>query len=350
MLAQIGYSPPPFALRDQHGCNATPLDDAVMGDPVLLVFDRSPPHSSPESGMRLLRAVAGLQKRLEAVSSTIFVLTRRSPDQVSAISRSADVAFPVLSDKDGKVFEAYGIDAADALAEPVSVVMDPNGRVVEIFENTQIAEPFDRVLACLKKMDSDRPRGTLGIHPPVLVVPNVMAPDLCRRMIEIWHRPVPLWDGDGTVSAGFDVERGDFKVRNASYGNVIQYVLRDLELSQFIDNEVMRRVAPEIRKAFGYRPARREEYRIACYDSAENGSLPAHRDNPTEATRHRRFTMSVNLNNDEFDGGQIAFRESSDHRYEVERGTAIVWSCSLLHEILPVTSGKRFILATHLID
>jgi predicted 2-oxoglutarate/Fe(II)-dependent dioxygenase YbiX len=128
----------------------------------------------------------------------------------------------------------------------------------------------------------------------------------------------------------------------------VQYVLRDPALSRELDREMLRRVVPEMDKAFGYRPARREDYRIACYDAAEGGSLPAHRDNPTENTRHRRFTVSVNLNNHEFEGGELAFREYSDHLYDVEAGTAIVWSCSLLHEVMPVTAGRRFILGAHL--
>jgi predicted 2-oxoglutarate/Fe(II)-dependent dioxygenase YbiX len=54
------------------------------------------------------------------------------------------------------------------------------------------------------------------------------------------------------------------------------------------------------------------------------------------------------LNNRSFEGGELTFRESSGHRYDVKEGTAIVWSCSLLHEVLPVTAGRRFILGTHL--
>ncbi len=26
---------------------------------------------------------------------------------------------------------------------------------------------------------------------------------------------------------------------------------------------------------------------------------------------------------------------------------AVIWSCTLLHEVLPVTAGRRFILGTH---
>ena len=38
----------------------------------------------------------------------------------------------------------------------------------------------------------------------------------------------------------------------------------------------------------------------------------------------------------------------SDHFYDVDEGTAIVWSASLLHEVQPVTAGRRFILGAHL--
>jgi peroxiredoxin len=350
VLAEIGRSPPPFALRDQDGRNATPLEDDVMGDPVLLVFDRNAADSGPESSRELLRAVAALRDRLDGIAGTIFVLTRRPADRLSAIAGTRNMPFRLLSDADGAVFEAYGVIPAEAPAVPASVVLDPNGRVVGICEGIDTAAQFDGVAACLERLDAERPRGTIGVHPPVLVVPNALDASFRGRLIEVWHRPVPFWEGDGMVSQGFNVERGDFKVRNARYGNVTQYVLRDPVLAGEIDREMMRRVAPEIEKAFGYRPARREDYRIACYDSVEGGSLPAHRDNPTRETRHRRFTVSVNLNNDDFEGGELAFRESSDHRYEVGAGTAIVWSCALLHEIMPVTAGRRFIVATHLID
>jgi predicted 2-oxoglutarate/Fe(II)-dependent dioxygenase YbiX len=109
-------------------------------------------------------------------------------------------------------------------------------------------------------------------------------------------------------------------------------------------------VLPEIDKAFRSQATRREDYRIACYDSAEEGGLPAHRDNPTPQTHHRLFTVSVHLNAGDYDGGGLCFREFGDQVYEVERGTAVVWSCTLLHEVAPVTRGRRFILGTHLFN
>ncbi len=65
-------------------------------------------------------------------------------------------------------------------------------------------------------------------------------------------------------------------------------------------------------------------------------------------TRHRRFTLSVMLNAGGFEGGGLRFREYGEQEYLVETGTVIVWSCALLHEVLPITAGQRFILGTHL--
>jgi peroxiredoxin len=348
MLAKIGHVIPPFALCDQHGQNATPLEDDVMGDPVVLVFDRNSPDAAPAESARLLQDFGALHERLDGLTVTLFVLSQRSAADNAALARDQRFPFQLLSDEDKAVFDAYGIETTTAPAPPVSIVVDPNGRAVQVYQQQDLMEQVNQIVACLREMDAQRARGSLGAHPPVNVIPNAMDAEMCGRLIETWHNPVPLWEGDGQTSTGFNVETGDFKVSNARYGNVVQYIVRDAALMGDLDRTVMGRIIPQMEKAFGYRPKDREEYRIACYDVAEEGSLPAHRDNPTESTKHRRFTVSVNLNNRSYEGGELTFRESSDHRYDVPEGTAIVWSCSLLHEILPVTAGRRFILGTHL--
>lgn len=348
MLAEIGHIAPPFALNDHNDENATPLEDKVMGDPVLLVFDRNPLDSDPESSAELLRAFAGLVAGHEGRVVTLLVISRRSKEENARLAGAEDIPFHLLTDNDGAVFHDYGIALADAAAPPACVIIDPNGRVAEICEGLETAAQIDRLLTCLMAMHADKPRGLLGMHPPVLVIPNVLDSETCARLMATFDRPVPLWESDGKYSEGFNAEQGDFKVRNAAYGNVVQYIVRDADLMRELDTKVMRRVIPQMDKAFGYRPASREQYRIACYDAAEGGSLPPHRDNPTEETKHRRFTVSVNLNSSAFEGGELVFRESSDHFYDVGEGTAIVWSASLLHEVLPVKVGRRFILGAHL--
>lgn len=352
MLAEIGHSRPPFALRDQHDLNATPLEDDVIGDPVLLVFDRNPVDGRADKSVALLRNLADLHDRLDKLVINIFVISRRSVSANRTLAETQDIPFRLLADEDGSVFDLYGINmpvtGANTPADPAMAVLDSNGRVVDIFEDMPPASQADRALNVLLKLNKERPRGSLGAHPPVLVLPNAMDPNICKQLIDTWHNPVPLWEGDGKNSIGLNIEKGDVKVRNAAYGNCTQYVVRDAALSAELDGKVLRRVVPEIEKAFGYSPSKREEYRIACYDVADGGSLPAHRDNPTGETRHRRFTVSINLNNEDFDGGELAFREFSDHHYDIEAGTAVVWSCSVLHEVMPISAGRRFILGTHL--
>ena len=60
--------------------------------------------------------------------------------------------------------------------------------------------------------------------------------------------------------------------------------------------------------------------------------------------------MSLNLNHDEFEGGQVCFPEYGRMLYNPVRGGALFFSCSLVHEALPVTKGKRFALFTFLTD
>ena len=65
---------------------------------------------------------------------------------------------------------------------------------------------------------------------------------------------------------------------------------------------------------------------------------------------HRRFAVSVNLNTGEFEGGNLCFPEFGRATYCPPVGGAIVFSCSLLHEATPVTSGQRFVFLPFLYD
>ena len=185
---------------------------------------------------------------------------------------------------------------------------------------------------------------------PVLLLPRVLGEAECARLIALWHRPANVWkSADGFTSGGHRVEKGDFKVDHAgAYGHMTEYVVREPAVQSFLDLRFNRRVAPELRKAFQTSVSQREDYRIVRYDAATGGVLRPHRDNPTKETAHRRFTMTINLNAGEYHGGALRFREYGDHLYEVERGTAVVWSATLLHEVMPVTKGARFVLGVHM--
>ncbi|WP_179954114.1 2OG-Fe(II) oxygenase [Denitrobaculum tricleocarpae] len=124
-------------------------------------------------------------------------------------------------------------------------------------------------------------------------------------------------------------------------------MIRNRQIQKYLDEKLARRIRPEVEKAFQTGFSKREDYRIAAYAAASGDSLAAHRDNPTAKTRHRRFSVFVTLNAEDFEGGALRFREYGCQDYRVGTGSAIIWSCSLLHEVRPVTQGQRFILGTH---
>ena len=104
-----------------------------------------------------------------------------------------------------------------------------------------------------------------------------------------------------------------------------------------------------MRKAFQFNPSRIERYIVARYDSTEGGHFRAHRDNTTRGTAHRRFAITINLN-DDFDGGELWFPEFGSRRYRPPMGGAVVFSCSLLHEATPVMRGVRYATLPFLYD
>jgi len=97
-----------------------------------------------------------------------------------------------------------------------------------------------------------------------------------------------------------------------------------------------------IARAYQFQATRIERYIVACYDAAEGGFFHPHRDNETLGTAHRRFACSINLNAEEFEGGDLRFPEFGPRTYRPPTGGAVVFGCNLLHEATPVTRGRRY--------
>ena len=92
-----------------------------------------------------------------------------------------------------------------------------------------------------------------------------------------------------------------------------------------------------------------ERYIVACYSAEDGGHFQAHRDNTTKGTAHRRFAVSINLNA-EFEGGEVNFPEYGPRSFKPPPGGAVVFSCSLLHAVSKVTSGRRYAFLPFLYD
>jgi peroxiredoxin/predicted 2-oxoglutarate/Fe(II)-dependent dioxygenase YbiX len=336
---EAGDPAPHVQALDEQSERAYSNADLVTGRPLLLLF--CPPGGEGPAG--LLAAFRDRHADFAALDATIHAVSRQPLEANRAAHASLRLPFKLLTDATGDIFRTYG--AGDAL---LAVILDPAHRIARMLRAATPADLAEAALAYLRQTFPVR-ETRVQAQAPILLLPRVLAEADCARLVELFHRPVNIWATDGFRSEGHSKEQGDFKVDHAGvYGQLTEYVVRDPALQQFLDQRFNRRVAPEMRKAFQTGVSQREHYRIARYDSSSGGVLHPHRDNAIKETAHRRFTVTINLNAGEYEGGALRFREYGDHFYEVERGTAVVWSATLLHEVMPVTKGARFVLGVHM--
>ena len=141
-------------------------------------------------------------------------------------------------------------------------------------------------------------------------------------------------------------------VRLVDYGHKRRsdYNIEGKRIREMTMQKIRQRLVPEIYRCFQYKVTRMERYIVACYDADSGGYFRPHRDNTTKGTAHRRFAVTINLNAEDYQGGNLRFPEFGSHSYRPPTGGALVFSCSLLHEATPVLSGRRFAFLPFLYD
>jgi predicted 2-oxoglutarate/Fe(II)-dependent dioxygenase YbiX len=112
-------------------------------------------------------------------------------------------------------------------------------------------------------------------------------------------------------------------------------------LREAMRSQVVRRLVPAIERFFQFKATRLDRYIVSCYDSAVGGHFHRHRDNDNVGAQHRRFAVTINLNQD-YEGGELIFPEFGRRRYRAPMGGAVVFSCGALHQAMPVTKGRRY--------
>lgn len=239
----------------------------------------------------------------------------------------------VFIDRENAVGKAYGLDGVFA-----AFALDINLRVLSGIQDPQA---FDQIYRAFKSQSSPQVRD-IDVQAPVLLIPNVLTPDICRALINVWATKGNTETGVESSNSGVRRDVIDYQNKKRR-----DHEVTDAQLLRLLTSTVGRRVMPEVQRAFHYRATRFEGFKIACYDAESGGFFRAHRDNLSPSTAHRRFALTLNLN-DDYTGGHLIFPEFGPHRYRPLAGDAIVFSSSFLHEVQPVTRGRRFTLLSFL--
>jgi peroxiredoxin len=331
----VGDIAPDCALKSLGGDIVDLRGDAVAGHPMVVLF-------CPRFTPPVLAALDGFRARLESFAASharLFAVTL----EPAAAALEQVLPFPVLLDRSGDTFRDFNTNSRD---QPTVVVLRPNHHVLAILKEAPEAQA-QQSLALLERLAAERQTMLMAPHPPVLIVPDVLSRTDCERLVNVYRTRgnvfvEPRHGDDGMTT--------DYKMRIPEYGrgDRIDHWLIEADMVNLIETRLRRRLFPEIRRAFQYQITRRERMRIGCYEGMRGGELHGHRDDSEAIVAYRRFAMSVNLNTEAFEGGELRFPEFGDQRYRPDTGAAIVFSCSLLHEAMHVTAGTRYVLLAFL--
>lgn len=251
---------------------------------------------------------------------------------------AAELSFPLFHDATGAVTTAYRLTGQ---TDSMLLVLDRNLRVLGTVASGQ-TDAQQSLDALLCEARAEIAPVQIQMQAPVLLIQHVLAPDICEFLQQVW-------DNQGNVETGVEQSHGMARAAGIDHSNKSRrdHVVGDDKLLKMLSATVGRHVMPEVQRAFAYRATRFEGFKIACYDAASEGFFHAHRDNLSPTTAHRRFALSINLN-DGYDGGHLRFPEFGPHLYRPGIGGAVVFSCAHLHEVTPITQGRRFALLSFL--
>jgi predicted 2-oxoglutarate/Fe(II)-dependent dioxygenase YbiX len=171
---------------------------------------------------------------------------------------------------------------------------------------------------------------------PALIVPRVFDFPLCELLAGLYEKV-------GGADSGFLVDHGGKTATVTSHSTKRRQdmIIALPELRQMIRERIVTRLLPAIERYFSFTATRMDRYIVSCYNSETGGYFRRHRDNMNAGAEHRRFAVSMNLNGN-YEGCDLIFPEFGRRTYRAPVGGAIVFSCGALHEVTPITKGKRY--------
>ncbi|WP_293972432.1 2OG-Fe(II) oxygenase [Sphingopyxis sp.] len=307
----------------------------VAGRVVVLFFMGSAAAPEIKSAHDILISAAD---RFDDRQCCLFGITTDPDDETADRIKTRLPGIRYILDDDRAVSAEYGASHAGSdLYEPYVMILDRQLRVAGRF----LIRDVQAALALADKLIGECAPEDWA---PVLLIPRLFDQATCKTLINIY-------DAEGGEDSGFmrEVDGKTVSVIDHGHKRRSDVTIKDQELCKMLSARVNHCLRPAIHRAFNFDATRMERYIVACYEASVGGHFRAHRDNTTKGTAHRRFAVTINLN-DDFDGGELRFPEFGTRTYRPPAGGAIVFGCGLLHEATPVTRGRRYAFLPFLYD
>ncbi len=317
--------------------------DAVAGRYLLLYFAGS---LAGEAGKAVEQALLAHAPMFGGADAAVFIVSADPADEAAGYEEKAGIRY--FWDSDRSVARLYGFadDRMPLGVQPGLVLLDRGLCILAIqpLGERPLADA-DIFLDMVRRLPVAQPAALAMRQAPVLVVDRIFEPSFCRTLID-------YCTAQGTVDSGYMQQIGERTVGVIDYDHKRRQDcwLEDKALAGQCRSRISRWLVPEIKKAFQFEVTRIERFMVACYDAEIGGYFRPHRDNTTTGTAHRRFAVTINLNAEEYEGGDLHFPEYGASYYRAPTGGAVVFSCSMLHEAMPVTRGVRYAYLPFLYD
>jgi peroxiredoxin/predicted 2-oxoglutarate/Fe(II)-dependent dioxygenase YbiX len=320
--------------------------DTAAGRYIVLCFFGTAADRHSQAAIEAVRSRPGF---FDDVTACFFGVSLDPADESERRVTNHYPGYRYFWDFDRTVSRLYGAlpaerDEQGARVRRQWVILDPTLRVLQVIP---FAEDRRDIAAVLSYLDALPPVARFcgfELQAPIIVLPNVFEPAFCRMLVS-------LYETHGGEDSGFMRERNGQTVGVLDHRHKRRrdYRIDDPEVIKEIQARFIRRVNPMIDRAHQFKPTRMERYIIGCYAAEDEAHFRPHRDNTTKGTAHRRFAVTVNLNED-FAGGELNFPEYGPRTFKPPVGAALVFSCSLLHAVETVTRGRRYAFLPFLYD
>ncbi len=308
--------------------------DSQAGRPALIV---SLGALDAEAAGRLFERLCRLGPQLAETGIDLIPLAPMLPPFTERFASDPSAHDLLVYASGGGGLETWSVDGHAG-----AMLIDRGARIIDLVGLTEQVDLIAWLSRSARRIASPAPQ-VRAATAPVLIVPNIASPELCRALIDHFEAS-PHAAG---VMASFSDSGAYAKLDESKKKRRDTELTPESPLYGEVLNLLAARVIPEIKRAFQVDIANADRILIARYDDT-GGYFKRHRDNTAPHTAFREFAVSLNLNTDEYEGGELLFPEYDDTRYNPPAGGAMVFSASLLHEAAPVTKGSRYVLLSFL--
>jgi hypothetical protein len=309
-LLWIGDRLPDFVLPDPQGALQF-FYQTVTGAPTVLVLAAN---TAMQEQWDEIKQFAELAPALHEAGADLIIVSNDGIESLAMVAKTIPEHAAWLADIKGVVNLGLREATGFAFTGVICFVLDGNQRVVAVRgpEPGQAPWALDRL-----KGRPASPGQALSVVAPLLLLPAVLEEEDCRSLLDLISAAGPQ---SGAAALG------------------------ESPLAERIAKLLLRRIGPDVEKAFAFDDFSFEAMTLKWDEPAAAADVRCARDITDPATQGRSFTMILDLDGGSYAGGEILFPEYGPHHYRPGTGGAIVHSGTMLRDMKAVSAGRRNLL------